>query len=120
MILPPRRRSGSASTHRGLVDLLDRVAKDDAFSRALALFSSHPLTEDRRKFLEALDVPRPQRQARFQCRGVAGDPGHVPARATAAAAGDRPSGGGLMRILIRTSKWAVWARRLERWRCRWR
>jgi Zn-dependent protease with chaperone function len=37
----------------GLVDLLDRVAKDDAFSRALALFSNHPLTDERRAALEA-------------------------------------------------------------------
>jgi predicted Zn-dependent protease len=44
---------------KGLVDLLDRVAKDDAFSRALALFSSHPLTDDRRAFLEALDTRDP-------------------------------------------------------------
>lgn len=36
-----------------LVDVLDRVARDDAFSRALALFSSHPLTDDRRRALEA-------------------------------------------------------------------
>ncbi len=42
-----------------LVDLLDRVAKDDAFSRALALFSSHPLTDDRRLALEALDARDP-------------------------------------------------------------
>jgi predicted Zn-dependent protease len=39
---------------KGLVDLLERVAKDDAFSRALALFSNHPLTDERRKALEAL------------------------------------------------------------------
>lgn len=53
----------AATAHRlgysasALVDLLDRVAKDDAYSRALALFSSHPLTDDRRKALEAFDVP---------------------------------------------------------------
>lgn len=41
----------------GLVNLLDRVAKDDAFSRALALFSNHPLTTERRKALEAMDGP---------------------------------------------------------------
>lgn len=39
---------------KGLVDLLDRVASDDAFSRALALFSSHPLTEERRRALESM------------------------------------------------------------------
>lgn len=41
---------------KGLVDLLDRVAKDDSFSKALALFSNHPLTAERRKALEAFDV----------------------------------------------------------------
>lgn len=40
----------------GLVNLLDRVAKDDEFSRALALFSNHPLTDERRRTLEAMDV----------------------------------------------------------------
>jgi Zn-dependent protease with chaperone function len=49
----------------GLVDLLDRVAKDDAFSRALALFSSHPLTEERRAFLEALDTQDPTAKPAF-------------------------------------------------------
>lgn len=38
----------------GLLDLLERVAKDDSFSRALALFSNHPLTDQRRAALEAL------------------------------------------------------------------
>jgi Zn-dependent protease with chaperone function len=41
----------------GLFDLLDRVAKDDAFGRALALFSNHPLTDERRAALEVLDAP---------------------------------------------------------------
>jgi len=40
----------------GLVDLLDRVARDDEFSQALALFSNHPLTAERRAALEALDT----------------------------------------------------------------
>jgi Zn-dependent protease with chaperone function len=43
----------------GLVDLLDRVAKDDVFSKALALFSNHPLTDERRAALEALDTHDP-------------------------------------------------------------
>lgn len=43
----------------GLVDLLDRVAADDAFSRALALFSNHPLTDERRAALEAFDTKEP-------------------------------------------------------------
>ena len=41
---------------QGLVELLDRVAKDDSFSKALALFSNHPLTTERRKALEAFNV----------------------------------------------------------------
>jgi Zn-dependent protease with chaperone function len=41
----------------GLVDLLERVAKDDEFSRAFALFSNHPLTAERRAALDVLDVP---------------------------------------------------------------
>lgn len=40
---------------RGLVDLLERVASDDEFSRALALFSNHPLTDQRRAALEAME-----------------------------------------------------------------
>ena len=43
----------------GLVDLLDRVAGDDEFSRALALFSNHPLTDERRRALEAFDIDAP-------------------------------------------------------------
>lgn len=35
-----------------LADLLDRVAEDDGFTRALALLNTHPLTEDRRLALE--------------------------------------------------------------------
>jgi len=44
-------------TTKGLADLLERVAKDDSFSRALALFSNHPLTDERRRALEALETP---------------------------------------------------------------
>lgn len=44
---------------KGLVDLLERVARDDEFSRALALFSNHPLTDERRAALEALDTGAP-------------------------------------------------------------
>lgn len=40
----------------GVADLLLRVGEDDDFSRALALFSTHPLTEDRKIALEALTV----------------------------------------------------------------
>jgi Zn-dependent protease with chaperone function len=49
----------------GLVDLLDRVAKDDAFSKALALFQNHPLTDDRRAALEALDTKDPGARPAF-------------------------------------------------------
>lgn len=49
----------------GLVDLLDRVAKDDSFSKALALFSSHPLTEERRKALAAFDTQSAATQPAF-------------------------------------------------------
>ena len=50
----------------GLADLLDRVAKDDAYSRALALFSNHPLTDARRQALEAMaDVPLADQKAIF-------------------------------------------------------
>ena len=49
----------------GLVDLLDRVAKDDAFSKALALFQNHPLTDDRRAALEALDTHDPGTRPAF-------------------------------------------------------
>jgi Zn-dependent protease with chaperone function len=44
-------------TTKGLADLLERVARDDTFSRALALFSNHPLTDERRRALEALETP---------------------------------------------------------------
>ncbi len=49
----------------GLVDLLDRVARDDAFSEALALFSNHPLTAERRAALEALDTHDPGSRPAF-------------------------------------------------------
>ena len=49
----------------GLIDLLDRVAADDAFSKALALFSNHPLTTDRRRALEAFAVPDPAARPAF-------------------------------------------------------
>jgi len=49
----------------GLVDLLERVSADDAFSRALALFSNHPLTADRRRALEAFDTGVPAAHPAF-------------------------------------------------------
>ena len=49
----------------GLVDLLDRVASDDAFSKAMALFSNHPLTAERRAALAALDPHDPGTQPAF-------------------------------------------------------
>lgn len=43
----------------GLADLINRVSTDDEFARALALLSTHPLTEDRRTALEVLSQQRP-------------------------------------------------------------
>jgi predicted Zn-dependent protease len=43
----------------GLADLLNRVSADDEFARALALLSTHPLTEDRKAALETLSQQRP-------------------------------------------------------------
>jgi Zn-dependent protease with chaperone function len=43
----------------GLADLIARVGEDDEFARALALFSTHPLTEDRKAALEILAAQRP-------------------------------------------------------------
>ncbi|MBY0431138.1 MAG: M48 family metalloprotease, partial [Rhodospirillales bacterium] len=40
----------------GLADLLERVAGDDEYSRALALLSTHPLTAERREALERLQT----------------------------------------------------------------
>ncbi len=40
----------------GLANLLERVAGDDQFSAALALLSTHPLTTERRAYLETLAV----------------------------------------------------------------
>jgi predicted Zn-dependent protease len=49
----------------GLADLLERVANDDDYSRALALLSTHPLTAERREALELLrkDAGGPVRPA---------------------------------------------------------
>ena len=43
----------------GLADLINRVGADDDFARALALLSTHPLTDDRKAALEALSRQRP-------------------------------------------------------------
>jgi predicted Zn-dependent protease len=43
----------------GLADLLDRVGGDDELTRALALFSTHPLTAERKAALELLSRERP-------------------------------------------------------------
>lgn len=40
----------------GIANLLERVAGDDAMTRALALLSTHPLTSERRAALEAMTV----------------------------------------------------------------
>ncbi|MGV3652288.1 MAG: M48 family metallopeptidase [Devosia sp.] len=39
----------------GLADLLDRISEDDRMSRALALLSTHPLSEERRAALEDME-----------------------------------------------------------------
>jgi Zn-dependent protease with chaperone function len=39
-----------------LAKLLERVAGDDTFTAALALFSTHPLTSERRAYLESLGI----------------------------------------------------------------
>ncbi len=39
----------------GLADLLDRVSEDDTSARIFALLSTHPLTQERRAALEAID-----------------------------------------------------------------
>jgi predicted Zn-dependent protease len=43
----------------GLADLINRVGADDEFARALALLSTHPLTDDRKTALEILSRQRP-------------------------------------------------------------
>ncbi|MBS3849283.1 M48 family metallopeptidase [Devosia sp. BSSL-BM10] len=43
----------------GLADLLNRVGRDDDFARALALLSTHPLTDDRKAALAELGAQRP-------------------------------------------------------------
>lgn len=45
-----------------LATLLARVAEDDASSQMLQIFSSHPLTADRRAALEAMPPPPPGRR----------------------------------------------------------
>lgn len=50
-----------------LADLLDRVAEDDGFSRALALLSTHPLTDDRRHALE-VDTDSPATSSAFTAK----------------------------------------------------
>lgn len=43
----------------GLADLINRVGADDDLARALALFNTHPLTDDRKASLERLSQQRP-------------------------------------------------------------
>jgi predicted Zn-dependent protease len=50
---------------QGLPDLLERVAADDDFSKALALLSTHPLTAERRRELDALALDQTGLQAPF-------------------------------------------------------
>lgn len=44
----------------GLAYLINRVGADDDFARALALFNTHPLTDDRKAALEELSRQRPE------------------------------------------------------------
>lgn len=48
-----------------LANLLERVAADDTMSRTLALLSTHPLTDERRAALEALEVAPPTTRPAF-------------------------------------------------------
>jgi Zn-dependent protease with chaperone function len=48
-----------------LANLLERVAADDAFTRAMALLSTHPLTEERRRALERLTVENAEFRSPF-------------------------------------------------------
>lgn len=57
------RRLGYRAT--ALVNLIDRVSGDSAFTQALALLSSHPMNDDRRKLLEAYDIPRSEAKPAF-------------------------------------------------------
>lgn len=43
----------------GLADLINRAGSDDAFTRALALLNTHPLTDDRKAALEEMGSQRP-------------------------------------------------------------
>jgi Zn-dependent protease with chaperone function len=43
----------------GLADLIGRVGEGDEFARALALFNTHPLTDDRKAALAELGAQRP-------------------------------------------------------------
>ncbi len=75
----------------GLVDLLERVASDDAYSRAFALLSNHPLTDDRRRALTALDQPATNPQPIFTDAEWAAIKAMCPAEPTATPASDATS-----------------------------
>lgn len=76
----------------GLPDLLDRMSGDDPFARAMALLSTHPLTEERRATLEELEPPFPPLRPAFDneewmaIRAMC-DPGAPAAEPAAAAPG---------------------------------
>ena len=69
----------------GLANLLERVAGDDDFTKALALLSTHPLTTERREALElaAAEVSGPQQvftDAEWQAiKHMCDEPGSSPA-----------------------------------------
>jgi predicted Zn-dependent protease len=50
---------------RALARLLERVAHDDDFSKALAILSTHPLTAERQRALEAMTVTTSAAQPAF-------------------------------------------------------
>ncbi|MCS6761463.1 MAG: hypothetical protein MO846_05370 [Candidatus Devosia symbiotica] len=62
-----------------MADLLNRVRRDDDFSRALALLSTYPLTDDRKAAFARLSQQRPTSlEPPFNLRGMmAGDQSHV-------------------------------------------
>lgn len=57
------RRFGYRAT--ALVNLIDRVSDNSAFTQALALLSSHPMNDDRRSMLAAYDIPPSEAKPAF-------------------------------------------------------
>jgi Zn-dependent protease with chaperone function len=80
----------------GLANLLERVAGDDDFTKALALLSTHPLTTERRQALErsAADISGPQQvfsDAEWQAiKHMCDDSGTTPAATPAGSQAPAP------------------------------